>query len=143
MLPHDLDTWRCSQVLLGFFRSLDEDDAEGVVRAFAADGVWHRRGERFEGHAALRAAMAARPADRVVRHVVTNLVVTPGADGRLSGASYMMAYAATRPAVGGVAELGAPAALQGCATEFRLEAGAWRIASHRAVPLLRASGAGH
>ena len=143
MSPSDLDAWRCSQILLRFFRSLDEDDVEGVVREFAADGVWHRRGEHFKGHAALRAAMAARPADRVVRHVVTNLVVTPGADGRITAASYMMAYAAPRPTAGGVGELGTPGALHGCATEFRLEEGAWRIASHRAVPLLRSPGGGH
>lgn len=143
MPPSDLDDWRCGQALLRFFRSLDEDDAEGVVREFAADGVWHRRGERFEGHEALRAAMAARPADRVVRHVVTNLVVTPGADGQATAGSYMMAYAAARPAAGGVATLGAPGALHGCTTAFRLEGGAWRITSHRAVPLLRAPGTGH
>jgi hypothetical protein len=143
MPPADLDAWRCCQVLLRFFRSLDEDDTEGVVEAFAADGIWHRRGERFAGQQAIRGAMAGRPADRVVRHVVTNLVVTPGAEGGFTAESYMMPYGAARPAEGGVAALGAPSALHACRTEFRLVDGAWRIASHRAVPLLRAPGAGH
>jgi hypothetical protein len=139
----DAQAWRCGQTLLRFFRHLDESDAEGVAREFAAHGAWHRRGECFEGQAAIRGAMAARPTDHVVRHLVTNILVRVTGDAA-EAESYMTALAAPARDDGVVPQLTGPGALYACRTGFVREGEGWRIASHRAAPLLRAAaGGGH
>jgi hypothetical protein len=82
----------CSRVLLRLFLALDERRYDDVAASFLESGVWHRKGSALRGPDEVREAMAARPATSRVRHVITNIVVTPrqpeGADFIL----YLSAY---------------------------------------------------
>jgi 3-phenylpropionate/cinnamic acid dioxygenase small subunit len=68
--------WACQQHLLRFFQMLDANDYDAVVGLFEADATWQRPGASIQGHEAIRAALQERPANRVTRHVVTNMLVT-------------------------------------------------------------------
>jgi len=67
----------CQQHIHAFYGALDAGDFELVSAAFAEEGVWHRQGAVLQGPAAVRSALADRPAQRVSAHLVNNLVVIP------------------------------------------------------------------
>lgn len=74
---------------------LDRRDYSFVLSVLAPDCRWLREGW-VEGHDAIARSLDLRPPTVVVRHVVTNLVVDPHADGWL--ATYLvMAFIGSRP----------------------------------------------
>ena len=56
-------------------RALDGRDYETLANGFAADGVWLRGGEQLVGPAAVRAAMARRPAALETQLLASNMIV--------------------------------------------------------------------
>lgn len=65
----------CQQAIHRFYAALDASDFDTVSAALADDGVWHRQGEALRGPAAVKQALAHRPAGRRTAHLVQNLVV--------------------------------------------------------------------
>jgi hypothetical protein len=85
--------WDCAQVLTRFFNALDAFRYDEMASTFAPDGVWHRQGKALKGHAAILSALNERSTTQTVRHVVTNIAVTPlGAD-RARFQLYLTVYA--------------------------------------------------
>ncbi|HVV92492.1 MAG TPA: nuclear transport factor 2 family protein [Hyphomicrobiales bacterium] len=82
----------CSRVLLRLFLALDERRYDDVAASFLENGMWHRRGQALSGPGEVRRAMAERPATARVRHVITNLVVTPRGPDVADFILYLSAY---------------------------------------------------
>lgn len=129
----------CSQVVLRFFRALDEDDLQALLGLVAEDGVWTRQGVDLAGHQAIRDAFAARPADRTVLHVISNLIVDVAGPDSACVAGYMTVYAAPRQKGAGVAPAAAPRLVAVMNTDLRKVPGGWRITRQRSRPVFRAA----
>ena len=117
-----------TQRLHGFFSHLDNRRYDAVLSLFLPQGRWLRQGRWLEGHAAIRAALDARPASMRVRHVISNIVVAQEASDEARVEAYMTAYR----------QLGdeAPALfrLNLVTNVFRRERGAWMLAEQQLLP---------
>lgn len=128
----DAAGWECAGALLRFYRALDAWDAEALAREVCADAVWVRHGRRIEGGAAIRDALSGPLRERLVRHVLTNVVVEADGADAARGTAIMLTYGAARPSAGGspgsglpgeVAVLHAPGGLFDNVSHFRREGG--------------------
>lgn len=103
----------CAHIVVRSLRAFDEQDWTAYAEWFTVDGTFIRANEPAQpliGRAAIREALAARPASRLTRHLCTNLDIEPLAADRARGLCYVLLYAgraeesargAGRPAVGG------------------------------------------
>ena len=66
--------WDCTQLVLKFYRYLDEKRYEDLVEIFDEDGVWVRLGTELAGKAQIREAMRERD-DWLTAHLVTNVCI--------------------------------------------------------------------
>ena len=99
----------CQQAIHRFYAALDASDMDTVSAAMADDGVWVRQGEALRGPAAVRAALARRPAGRRTAHLVQNLVVDVIDPGRAQAQFMTLVYRHDADApLTGAAPLGAP-----------------------------------
>lgn len=63
----------CRELVLRSVECTDAHDAPGLAALFAPDGVLRRpTGQPLIGRAAIEAAYAQRPRERITRHLVTN-----------------------------------------------------------------------
>lgn len=67
----------CGQVLAQLFYYLDERRYDDAIALFTTDGIWQRGDDVLEGHAAILANLNMRPVGWSVRHMLTNMIVTP------------------------------------------------------------------
>ncbi len=122
--------WDVADRVLEFYARFDEWDYVGMLPMFADDGTWDRNGQVLTGHAQIAAMLDARPRAQVVRHVITNLRVTPSAATRASAAFYITAYRAEGlPAPGSVPRIRAPYLMLVGGADWVRE-GAWRMTRH-------------
>jgi hypothetical protein len=128
-------TVECQTLLSSFFQALDAGDP-GACAFVHPDFVWHRQGKVLRGPQAIGAVLQARPADRLVRHLFSNFVVTGSSDGRAKSKAYYTVYAhegAERPGV-----IRGPERVGDYHAEFIRSEDGWRIASLRAERLFSA-----
>lgn len=118
-----------TQATHSFFLDLDERRYDAVVAGFLPEGRWLRQGKWLQGRAAIRAGLEARPATMRVRHIITNIVVSPqqGEDVRVD--AYMTA----------VRQLEGEAAaslyrMNMVTNVFRRHEGAWRLVEQQLLP---------
>jgi hypothetical protein len=88
----------CSRLLLRLFLALDEGRYDDVAASFLDSGVWNRKGSALRGPAEVRQAMAQRSPTTRVRHVITNVLVTPRRSDRADFILYLSAYTHDGPA---------------------------------------------
>lgn len=70
----------CQDLIYRLWNALDHRRIEDVMSRLTPDARWQR--ERwYEGEAAIRAALNARPANLRIRHALTNLIVDADGDG--------------------------------------------------------------
>jgi 3-phenylpropionate/cinnamic acid dioxygenase small subunit len=97
----------CARLLLQSIRLFDQGDWNGFAQLFTPDGVFVRANEPaapLAGRAAIVEALTARPAQRLTRHVCTNIEIETGDEARAQGRCYLLLYSAdaSQPAdVGG------------------------------------------
>lgn len=65
----------CAKLIVALAQYTDAGDYEAALGLFDDDAVMDRDGERFVGITSLRAAYAARPANRITCHVLSNIAV--------------------------------------------------------------------
>ena len=117
-----------TQRLHGFFSHLDNRRYDDVLNLFLPQGRWLRQGRWLEGREAILVALEARPASMKVRHVISNLVVTPVTEGEAHVEAYMTAYRQL--------ENEAPTLFRFnlVTNVFRLDGGAWMLAEQQLLP---------
>ncbi len=69
------------ETLLRFYDALDQNQFDAASRHFAFDGEWSRKGEVLTGPEQVSAVFAGRDPEHCVRHVISNLIVSPCIDG--------------------------------------------------------------
>ncbi|MCB2002150.1 MAG: nuclear transport factor 2 family protein [Rhodoferax sp.] len=82
----------CARLILDLARYTDSGDYAAALALFSDDAVMDRDGEIFSGIAALRLAYAQRPAPRITRHVLSNIVVQLEGVDRARASSYVTVY---------------------------------------------------
>lgn len=84
----------CERIIVEFIHRLDLGEPGSVAELFTDDGVWHwpSGDRRVEGREALRAYFASRPADRLSRRLMTNILVTVESETTARAVSYLTTY---------------------------------------------------
>lgn len=122
------------QTLLAMFDDLDQSDYPGLLSLMTPDAVWHRRGQRLQGHAQIEAALRERSTTQRVRHLATNLLQRAGSADEVHISCYLTAL---KHDDGGLHE--GPVPVQGFFSMARVTTrlvrvqGAWRIAEQAIV----------
>lgn len=101
----------CQRVLLRSIRTFDERDWQGFADVFAKDGVFVRANQPNDplvGREAILAALKSRPADRLTRHLCTNIQIEVIDHDHARGLCYLYLFSATatppEQAMGGPAD---------------------------------------
>ncbi|MDP3139997.1 MAG: nuclear transport factor 2 family protein [Burkholderiaceae bacterium] len=85
----------CRRLAVAYGRFIDVYDDEGVVGLFTPDAVWQRPGQPpLVGHDAIRSFLATRDRSTLMRHVMSNFIVTPVDASHARGLSYWTGYVA-------------------------------------------------
>ncbi|MYR38032.1 nuclear transport factor 2 family protein [Streptomyces sp. SID4944] len=84
----------CERLLVTFIHELDLGEPGRVAELFTLDGVgeWPEGHRRIEGWDALRVYFSARPADRLSRHICTNILVTLTSGSTATATTYFTTY---------------------------------------------------
>ncbi|MFJ8473618.1 nuclear transport factor 2 family protein [Kitasatospora sp. NPDC094011] len=119
----------CERIIVDFVHRLDLGDPGSVAELFTPDGFWHwPLGERrIEGRGALRAYFASRPADRLSRRLMTNILVTVESGETARAVSYLTTYRVDGYP-GGMTEPRLPANVGHYEDTFRKTDGTWLLA---------------
>jgi hypothetical protein len=133
-----LDQWTCQQQLLTFMQLMDAGNVDAAASLLTPDARWSRQGHIVEGADAIRAVIASRAPDRIVRHHLCNLVVTLQPPGRASVRGYYSAYISDRSA--DAHSDGFPARSGDYHADFVKTELGWRISYLRTERLFEAGG---
>ncbi len=82
----------CTRLILDLARFTDDGNYDAALALFCDDATMDRDGEVFSGITALRQAYAQRPANRITRHVVSNIVVQRDGAAQALATSYVTVY---------------------------------------------------
>lgn len=89
----------CERLVLDFAYYSDHQEYESLARLFANEGIigtMHRPSlEPVVGREAILKAYQARPANRMTRHVCSNIRITVDSVDRARGITYAVVYSAT------------------------------------------------
>jgi hypothetical protein len=120
----------CERLVLDFVHRLDLGEPASVAGLFTEDGVWRwPEGERLvEGRAALGAYFGARPADRLSRRVMANVLVTVDSATEARATSYFTTYRVDGH-TGGMVPAGPPVQIGHYEDIFRRVDGTWLLSA--------------
>lgn len=84
----------CERLVVDFVHRLDLGEPGSVAELFTEDGTWEwpAGGRLVKGRAALREYFGSRPADRLSRRLMSNILVTPAAPDTALATSYFSTY---------------------------------------------------
>ncbi|GGU77416.1 hypothetical protein GCM10010260_07240 [Streptomyces filipinensis] len=122
----------CERLIIDFVHRLDLGEPASVAGLFTEDGSWEwpppGDGRRIEGRKALRAYFGSRPADRLSRRLMSNVLVTVTGRTTAGAVSYFSTYRVDGYD-GGVVPAGPPVQVGHYEDTFRRVDGSWLIAS--------------
>lgn len=128
----------CQRVLMRSIRTFDDRDWQGFADTFAVDGQFFRANQPttpLVGREAILAALQSRPADRLTRHLCSNVEIDVIDADHAKGRCYLYLFSATatppEKAMGGPAD---PTQRLGEYTDdYVRTAEGWRIAKRVGV----------
>ena len=91
--------WECRQLALRFTAMSDRQEWQAACALLTEDAVFARPTDPdnpLVGREQIQAAFEARPAERVTRHICTNLVMTARSEMQVSGHLYALLYTGDR-----------------------------------------------
>ncbi|MEW2621948.1 nuclear transport factor 2 family protein [Streptomyces sp. NPDC048106] len=122
----------CERLILEFVHRLDLGEPAGVAELFTEDGTWRwpppGDGRAVRGRAALREYFGARPADRLSRRLMSNVLVTVASAQTATAVSYFSTHRVDGYA-GGLVPAGPPVQVGHYEDRFRNVGGDWLLAS--------------
>ncbi|WP_329351039.1 nuclear transport factor 2 family protein [Streptomyces sp. NBC_01261] len=120
----------CERVILDFVRRLDLGEPSSVAELFTEDGSWEwPDGERLvAGREALRKYFGSRPAGRLSRRLMSNVLVTLTSPGTAISTAYFTTYRVDGHH-GGMVPAGPPVQVGHYEDIFREVDGSWLIAT--------------
>lgn len=87
--------WQCQQLALRFIGHNDRQEWSSMCELLTADATFARPTDPdnpIRGREAIRSAFEARPADKITRHLCTNIVVTAASTTEASGRLYALLF---------------------------------------------------
>ncbi|WP_405858950.1 nuclear transport factor 2 family protein [Streptomyces sp. NBC_01515] len=120
----------CERVILDFVRRLDLGEPSSVAELFTEDGTWEwPDGKRLvAGREALRKYFGSRPAGRLSRRLMSNVLVTLTSPGTAISTAYFTTYRVDGHH-GGMVPAGPPVQVGHYEDNFREVDGSWLIAT--------------
>ncbi|WP_328365572.1 nuclear transport factor 2 family protein [Streptomyces sp. NBC_00445] len=121
----------CERLIIDFVHRLDLGEPSSVADLFTEDGRWEwPEGERvIEGRDALREYFGSRPAERLSRRLMTNVLVTVTSPDTATATSYFTTHRIDGHK-GGMAPAGPPVQVGHYEDAFRRSAeGTWLLTS--------------
>ncbi|MGW0763092.1 nuclear transport factor 2 family protein [Streptomyces sp. NPDC002814] len=121
----------CERLIIDFVHRLDLGEPSSVADLFTEDGRWEwPEGERvIEGRDALREYFGSRPADRLSRRLMTNVLVTVASPDTATATSYFTTHRIDGHQ-GGMAPAGPPVQVGHYEDAFRRSTeGTWLLTS--------------
>jgi hypothetical protein len=120
----------CERVILDFVRRLDLGEPSSVAELFTEDGTWEwPDGKRLiEGREALRKYFGSRPADRLSRRLMSNVLVTLTSPDAAISTAYFTTYRVDGYH-GGQVPAGPPVQVGNYEDTFRQVDGSWLIST--------------
>jgi uncharacterized protein (TIGR02246 family) len=94
----------CSRLMVRSLRLFDARDWDGYAQLFTPDGLFVRANEPdapLKGREAIAAALSARPAARLTRHLCSNIEIEVRDATHAEGRCYLLLYAADASAPAG------------------------------------------
>jgi hypothetical protein len=118
----------CERLVVDFVHRLDLGEPATVAELFTEDGSWEwPAGERLVvGRAALREYFGSRPADRLSRRLMANILVTATGADSARGVSYFSTHRVDGYE-GGVVPAGPPVQVGSYEDAFRRVDGEWLL----------------
>ena len=126
----------CRKLGVRYAQYIDLGDARKVADLFAEDGVWQTSTSTYTGAEEIQSALRAfQESAGVVRHVITNQLVTLISERRATGVSYFTLYVAQDRGDGKPASLaGQPIMVGVYEDEYVLTKAGWRFARRVSRP---------
>ncbi|MFF7788927.1 nuclear transport factor 2 family protein [Streptomyces sp. NPDC007991] len=120
----------CERLIIDFVHRLDLGEPSCVAELFTEDGVWQwpEDGRLVKGRAALRGYFGSRPADRLSRRMMSNVLVTVTSWDTATAISYFTTYRVDGYE-GGVVPAGPPVQAGHYEDTFHRADGVWLLAS--------------
>ncbi|WAZ21392.1 nuclear transport factor 2 family protein [Streptomyces cinnabarinus] len=121
----------CERLVIDFVHRLDLGEPASVAALFTEDGTWAwPAGDRLvKGRAALREYFGGRPADRLSRRLMSNILVTVTSPDTATAISYFTTYRVDG-FEGGLVPPGAPVQVGHYEDEFRRRPdGTWLLSA--------------
>ncbi|SOD86945.1 nuclear transport factor 2 family protein [Streptomyces sp. Ag109_G2-15] len=126
----------CERLILDFVHRLDLGEPASVAGLFTEDGSWEwpppGDGRRVVGREALGSYFGSRPADRLSRRLMSNVLVTVTSTDTASAVSYFSTYRVDGydECDGGIVPAGPPVQVGHYEDTFRrVDDGTWLLAS--------------
>jgi len=120
----------CTKLAIRYANCLDTFDDDGVIGLFAPDGVWNHTSQgAMRGHDVIRAYLATRDQNTLVRHVMSNFEVDVISPTQAKGRSYWTAFLATDYVPGKISPVDAPFSIGEYADEYVCIDGRWHFAT--------------
>ena len=138
-LHQDRTANACRNLVLRAAALADTGRAAALAALFTPDGVLVRpSGEVLQGRQAIEASYAQRPADRITRHLVTNIVVDVMSETQARALSYVLLWTGSTHSEAGRYGRAAqgPQVVGEFDDRFVLAQDGWRIAQREARFLL-------
>lgn len=133
----------CRELVLRSVECTDAHDAAGLAALFAPDGLLRRpTGQPLVGRAAIQAAYAQRPRERITRHLVTNTLVEVESATSAAARSRVLLWAGSTEDADGPQgrPFRGPQLIGEFDDRFVLTGEGWRFASRDASFVLHAAG---
>ncbi|MFJ9705845.1 nuclear transport factor 2 family protein [Streptomyces sp. NPDC101234] len=126
----------CERLVIDFVHRLDLGRPSSVAELFTADGWWEwpppGDGRRAAGREALAAYFGSRPAGRLSRRIMSNILVTVTGPDTATATSYFQTYRVDGYE-GGTVPAGPPVQIGQYEDTFRRLGGRWLLSSRSLV----------
>ncbi|MFD9319798.1 nuclear transport factor 2 family protein [Streptomyces sp. NPDC060053] len=118
----------CERLVVDFVHRLDLGEPASVAELFAEDGTWEwpEGGRLIKGRPALREYFGSRPAERLSRRLMSNILVTATAPDTALATSYFSTYRVDGY-TGGIVPAGPPVQVGHYQDAFRQVDGVWLL----------------
>ena len=102
-------------------------DYERVVSVFTPNAVMYRKGAEHVGRDAIMTMLRARPPDRAIRHLITNIEIVPTGRTTARGLCYFLAFAEPGADDAQYLPMNGPSVMGELHGQFELTDGGWRF----------------
>lgn len=128
-----------ADIILRFFRYLDDREYDRIPNLFSSDGVWHRRGVATTGPDQIRQSFVEIPPVMPTVHLVTNLQIDQVSPHQVRAVFYVLVLRSSSGVNSGSPPwpMEMPLMLTLYKTDLTSAAGEWRITMMRNDPVFR------